>query len=39
MTTYTFSPIDDPLAGGAGTGAVGINDLGQVVGTYVRQQR
>ena len=31
MTTYTFSPIDD---GTNGTGATGINDLGQIVGGY-----
>ena len=33
MTTYTFSPIDVPMA--VATGAFGINDLGQVVGVYV----
>ena len=31
MTTYTFSPIDD---GTNGTAAFGINDFGQIVGTY-----
>src|ERR1035438_9058537 len=34
MTTYTFSPIDDPLATTGGTDASGINDLGQIVGSY-----
>ena len=32
MTTYTFSPIDDPL--GTASIASGINDLDQVVGVY-----
>ena len=34
MTTYTFSPIDDPMATN-GHRASGINDLGQIVGDYV----
>lgn len=31
--TYTFTPIGDPLAT-SGTAAMGINDSGQIVGTY-----
>jgi len=36
MTTYTFSPIDDPLGRSV---ALGINDLGQIVGYYVDSSR
>jgi hypothetical protein len=36
MPTYTYTTLHDPLAtGAAATGASGINDSGQVVGTYV----
>jgi probable HAF family extracellular repeat protein len=34
MPTYTYTLLDDPLATPGGTGATGINDSGQVVGTY-----
>jgi probable HAF family extracellular repeat protein len=33
MPTYTYTTLDDP-AGNGGTGASGINDAGQIVGTY-----
>ena len=33
MTTYTFTTIDDPF-GTNGTIAAGINDVGQIVGTF-----
>ena len=33
MNTFTFSPIADPLAT-EGTFALGVNDLGQIVGSY-----
>jgi probable HAF family extracellular repeat protein len=36
MPIYTYTTLHDPLAtGAAATGASGINDSGQVVGTYV----
>ena len=35
MPVYTYTTFDDPLAsGGDGTHAAGINDTGQIVGTY-----
>jgi probable HAF family extracellular repeat protein len=36
VPTYTYTPLDDPLAvhGAFGTFAQGINDLGQIVGYY-----
>ena len=36
MPVYTFTTIDDPLATGFDTRALGINDAGQIVGTYTR---
>ena len=33
MPVYTFTTVDDPLAPGS-TQASGINDMGQIVGTY-----
>jgi hypothetical protein len=37
MPVYTYTTLDDPLASAGfsgGTGASGINDKGQIVGTY-----
>src|SRR2546429_29484 len=34
MPVYTYTSLDDPLATG-GTQAFGINDFGQIVGSYV----
>jgi hypothetical protein len=33
LTVYTFTPLDDPFANG-GTSASGINNTGQIVGSY-----
>jgi hypothetical protein len=34
MPVYNYATLDDPLAQVLGTQAVGINDAGQIVGTY-----
>ena len=34
MTTYTYTTLNDPLADTRGTLPDGINDIGQIVGTY-----
>jgi probable HAF family extracellular repeat protein len=37
MPIYTYTTLNDPLAGPTGgTGAYGINDAGQIVGSYTR---
>lgn len=32
--TFTFTPFNVPFTGSVGTGGVGINDIGQIVGEY-----
>ncbi len=34
MSAYTFTTLDDPLAGSEGTWPFAINNLGQIVGNY-----
>ena len=38
MTVYTVTTLDDPSANG-GTSANGINNVGQIVGSYTRHRR